>query len=153
MGVWICPCLLALVVVFVHTDGQTLMNHQTCDLMQGHQTIIQPDADAFISGFFAMHNAGENGVGCGGIRTSEMQAYEAIRWALDRLNKINEDLNGERLDDYYIPGVRLGMVANDYCSNPSMAVTMAEAQFPQFGASEYECQKNTNKLMLGTANL
>ena len=39
-----------------------------------------------------------------------MQAYEAIRWALDRLNKRNEVLNGEFLPDFYIPGVRIGIL-------------------------------------------
>ena len=37
-----------------------------------------------------------------------MQSYEAVRWALDRLNKENEMLNGEFLDDTYIPGVKIG---------------------------------------------
>lgn len=37
-----------------------------------------------------------------------MQAYEAIRWALDRLNKKNEELNGEFLNNSYVPGVELG---------------------------------------------
>ena len=37
-----------------------------------------------------------------------MQSYEAIRWALDRLNKEKEELNGEYLNDTYIPGVKLG---------------------------------------------
>ena len=37
-----------------------------------------------------------------------MQAYEALRWAIDRLNKKNEVLNGEMLTDSYIPGITLG---------------------------------------------
>jgi len=37
-----------------------------------------------------------------------MQSYEAIRWALDRLNKENEMLNGEFLDDTFIPGIKIG---------------------------------------------
>ncbi|KAL4223423.1 hypothetical protein ACF0H5_016893 [Mactra antiquata] len=78
-----------------------------------------------------------------------MQSYEAIRWALDRLNKKDEVLNGEYLDDYYIPGVRIGMMVEDYCSNPTMATALAAKMFPQFSSSATECQKNTNKLLLG----
>ena len=37
-----------------------------------------------------------------------MQAYEAVRWAIDRLNKKNEELNGEFLNNSYIPGITLG---------------------------------------------
>lgn len=40
--------------------------------------------------------------------TGTMQSYEAIRWALDRLNKKNTVLNGEFLTDSYVPGVKLG---------------------------------------------
>lgn len=39
-----------------------------------------------------------------------MQAYEAVRWAIDRLNKKNEELNGEFLTDSYIPGITLGKI-------------------------------------------
>jgi len=39
---------------------------------------------------------------------SAMQSYEAIRWALDRLNKKGQILNGQLLTDSYIPGVKLG---------------------------------------------
>ncbi|XP_053375882.1 uncharacterized protein LOC123533311 isoform X2 [Mercenaria mercenaria] len=143
----VTPLLLA-AVLLVHTDGQT-MNRQNCAGGAGHEAVIQPDADAFIAGFFAFHEAGENGVGCGNIRTSAMQSYEAIRWALDRLNKKDEVLNGEDLDDYYIPGIKIGMIAQDYCSSATTAISKAENLFPQFGSSENECQKNTDKLMLG----
>ena len=44
-----------------------------------------------------------------------MQSYEAIRWALDRLNKEGEELNGEYLSDTYIPGVKLGKLHNYMC--------------------------------------
>ena len=37
-----------------------------------------------------------------------MQAYEAIRWALDLVNKKGEYLNGEFLKDFYVPGIRIG---------------------------------------------
>ena len=54
----------------------TLLNHVTCQLMEtktcsrgaGHETIIQPDAQAFIAGFFTMHTTVEGSAfGCGDI--------------------------------------------------------------------------------------
>jgi hypothetical protein len=42
------------------------------------------------------------------ILLTDMQAYEAVRWAIDRLNKKNEELNGEFLNNSYIPGITLG---------------------------------------------
>jgi len=69
MGVRLCPGLLTLAVVLAFADGQTSMQGQTCDQMAGHRAVIQPDADAFIAGFFSMHSAGDNGVGCGNVRS------------------------------------------------------------------------------------
>lgn len=66
----IIPLVLA-AVLLVQTYGQT-MNHQTCNREGGHRAIIQPEADAFIAGFFSFHLANDNGVGCGEIRTSGM---------------------------------------------------------------------------------
>ena len=37
-----------------------------------------------------------------------MQAYEALRYALDLVNKKDEFLNGQYLTDYYVPGIRMG---------------------------------------------
>lgn len=50
-----------------------------------------------------------------------MQSYEAIRWALDRLNKKNTILNGEFLSDSYVPGVKLGN-AKFYSSAPKQTL-------------------------------
>lgn len=45
-----------------------------------------------------------------------MQSYESIRWALDRLNKKDEVLNGEYLDDFFIPGIRIGNYLDQGCT-------------------------------------
>lgn len=37
-----------------------------------------------------------------------MQGYEALRWVLDLLNKKNETIQTQWVDDYYVPGIRLG---------------------------------------------
>lgn len=38
----------------------------------------------------------------------DMQAYEAIRWALELLNKKDQILNGDNLTSTYVPGIKLG---------------------------------------------
>ena len=54
----------------------TILNHVTCQMMAaktcsrgaGHEAIIQPDAQAFIAGFFTMHTTVEGSAfGCGDI--------------------------------------------------------------------------------------
>ncbi|XP_033748674.1 LOW QUALITY PROTEIN: uncharacterized protein LOC117333478 [Pecten maximus] len=85
----------------------------------------------------------------GSISPLEMQSYEAIRWALDRLNKKNEELNGEYLNNSYIPGVELGMMVKNYCDMGSTAVSYAQDLYPQFLSESRDCTKSSNRLMLG----
>lgn len=45
-----------------------------------------------------------------------MQAYEALRYAFDLVNKKDEFLNGQFLTDYYVPGIRLGKCLHSLCT-------------------------------------
>lgn len=60
--------LLATLVLLANLRQSSALREMVCSTTR-HQAIIQPDADAFIAGFFAMHNSGNNGVGCGSINT------------------------------------------------------------------------------------
>lgn len=60
--------LLATLVLLANLHQSSALREMVCSTAR-HQAIIQPDADAFIAGFFAMHNSGNNGVGCGSINT------------------------------------------------------------------------------------
>ncbi|KAL3856569.1 hypothetical protein ACJMK2_011304 [Sinanodonta woodiana] len=141
------PAFIIVLFGFGNTLSQS-MRSQTCDRsFQG--AVIQPDADAFIGGLFQIHVADGTGYGCGKINSGEMQSYEAVRWAIDRLNKKNEILNGQYLNDTYIPGVKIGMIVRDYCEHTSTAISAALDLFPQFQAGSSECVKDPTKLMLG----
>ena len=39
-----------------------------------------------------------------------MQSYEAIRWAIELLNKERVELNGQFLTDTYVPGIKIGLL-------------------------------------------
>ena len=43
-----------------------------------------------------------------------MHSYEAIRLALELLNKKNETLGTTRLTDSYVPGIKLGKIVVSY---------------------------------------
>ncbi|CAI9740511.1 Metabotropic glutamate receptor 3 [Octopus vulgaris] len=103
------------------------LRENTCD--EGHtESTIQSGGQALIVGVFSFHNKGSGKYGCGETNTVSMQAYEAIRWTLDLLNKKGEYFNGQYLTDSYVPGVLLGMVAKDYCDQPShVNVVLQEA--------------------------
>lgn len=144
----ILSCLLLGIALVTSSHGQTI-EQQQCDGSPGHSAVIQPDAQAFIVGYFAMNGPSPGSKsGCDVISDSEMQGYEAIRWAIDRLNKKGTMLNGEFLTDSYVPGITIGMKVRDYCSSAQGDLGLNEL-FPEFSASARECSKNQDALMLG----
>lgn len=60
--------LCVAVLVLGNICGCLAMREMVCSTTS-NQVVIQPNADAFIAGFFAMHGSGANGVGCGAIAT------------------------------------------------------------------------------------
>ena len=61
--------LLLVGAISNHVTSQT-MEAETCSRAAGHEAIIQPDAQAFIAGFFFMHTPAEGSAfGCGNIFT------------------------------------------------------------------------------------
>ena len=54
-------------IILNHVTCQS-MEAKTCSRAAGHEAIIQPDAQAFIAGFFTMHSTVEgSSFGCGDI--------------------------------------------------------------------------------------
>ncbi|XP_067683866.1 uncharacterized protein [Haliotis asinina] len=123
------------------------LSRQTCDPAKS-QASIQSGADAIIGGVFSMHDGGADGFGCGKI-TSDMQAYEAIRWALDLINKKDQKLNGENLTDTYVPGIKLGMNIRDYCGWSEGALSAAQSIYPQFSSNSQACTQTASGITLG----
>ncbi|KAK7481553.1 hypothetical protein BaRGS_00027202, partial [Batillaria attramentaria] len=137
--------LLALVAVLSHVGfGQFLS--QTCN--EDRTAIIQSSAEAMLGGIIQMREHGQDGYGCGAPMSS-MQPYEALRWALDLVNKKDELLNGQYLTDYYVPGIRLGMKVVDYCGHKDMAVSAVTQLFPSLASDDHSCSDSSTNLTLG----
>lgn len=122
------------------------MTSQTCT--SNRMAIIQPEAEAMVGGILGMRVPGQNRYGCGGPQGS-MQQYEALRWALDLVNKKDEFLNGEYLTDYYVPGIRLGMKVEDTCGHSDMAVSAVTRLFPSLTSDSRSCTDTASNLTLG----
>ena len=74
--------LLVLGTILNHVTSQTI-GGETCSRAKGHEAVIQPDAQAFIAGFFAMHNSREGSAfGCGDIYSGRMYIFFFISLAL-----------------------------------------------------------------------
>ena len=82
------------------------LEEQTCDSSKlGH--VVQGDAQAYIGVVLAMHESAESTYGCGAPLDS-MKAYEAMRWALGRINQDSGFIDGVAISEAYIPGVKIG---------------------------------------------
>ena len=82
------------------------LEQQTCDSTKlGH--VVQNDAQAYIGVVLAMHESADSTYGCGAALDS-MKAYEAMRWALGRINQDSGFIDGEAISKSYIPGVKIG---------------------------------------------
>ncbi|CAG5123321.1 unnamed protein product, partial [Candidula unifasciata] len=139
------PALVALVCLPLLSLGQNL-RQQTCAI--GNTATIQPDANAWIGGIISLNEQGTGGFGCG-KPTDDMQAYEAIRWVLELLNKKNESIQTQFQKDYYVPGIRLGLKMRNYCSNEFTAMASVMDIFPELNTDDEACTPSTNNFTLG----
>ncbi|XP_041349145.1 uncharacterized protein LOC121368478 [Gigantopelta aegis] len=141
--------LSSIIVVLLITkiSGQGTLVRQSCSATQT-ETEIQADAHAFIGGLVSMHQEGAHGYGCGDIE-GDMQSYEAIRWAIELLNKEKIEYNGQFLTDTYVPGIKIGMKVQDYCGRSSTAAYKAESFFPGLSTDSLSCTNSTANLTLG----
>ncbi|XP_059178375.1 uncharacterized protein LOC131957655 [Physella acuta] len=119
------------------TVGQTLLQ-KTCSA--DNQATIQRDATAWIGGVISLNEKRSSDGGCGDSDGS-MQGYEALRWVLDLLNKKNETIQTQWVDDYYVPGIRLGMKVRNYCNNQLTAVSSIGSIFPELSDDQASCSQ------------
>ncbi|KAL8604641.1 hypothetical protein ACOMHN_013421 [Nucella lapillus] len=136
--------VLVLAAFLCHAAAE--FESQTCS--KNREAVIQPGAEAMLGGILSVQSPGSNGYGCGPALGS-MQWYEALRYALDLVNKKNEFLNGEYLDDYYVPGVRLGMHVVETCGNTDQAVAAVSTIFPSLSADSRACSNSNSNMTLG----
>ncbi|XP_076434694.1 uncharacterized protein LOC143274691 [Babylonia areolata] len=131
--------VLVLAALLCHTAAE--FESQTCT--RNLQATIQPGAEAMLGGILPVQGKGADGYGCA-ASSDTMQWYEALRYALDLVNKKDEFLNGQYLDDYYVPGVRLGMQVMDNCENTDQGVAAISSIFPSLSADARSCQQKAN---------
>ncbi|GFS13478.1 metabotropic glutamate receptor 3, partial [Elysia marginata] len=128
------------------TWAQQNLRQQTCSRDQ--TATIQPDAAAWLGGIISLNMPGTGGYGCGG-QYGSMQAYEAIRWVLDQLNKKDVLIQTELVTDYYVPGIPLGLKMKNYCLNDFSAQAAVASIFPEFSGDDDSCTPLQNNFTLG----
>ncbi|XP_064613229.1 metabotropic glutamate receptor 3-like [Liolophura sinensis] len=120
--------LLCLVVMMTTVHCQPLTS-QTC-ASRRMVNIGAANPNVVIGGLFPLRTRGFGNYGCGPVGDApyNMQAFEAARFALARINGFNP-----------IPGVTLGMVAYDTCSSGSVATRAVSEFLPHLTSSSSQC--------------
>lgn len=83
-------------------------SNQRCQLSPQLIT-VEPEADVTIGAVLPVHAPGEGVYGCGAPTHDGVQVFEAMRWAIDVLNRksgLISDSSGGSL----IPGVKIGNI-------------------------------------------
>lgn len=127
--------------------GSTTAYFESKTCSDDRTVTIQAGADAMMAGILGLRDSGTD-FGCG-VPAYSMQSYEALRFALELVNKKNETLNTGFLTDYYIPGIRLGMKVIDYCGRTDTAVAAVSKLFPSLQSDVRSCTPNQTQLTLG----
>ena len=71
--------------------------------------IIADDADLFIGALVNVHEPGPSGFyGCGNITQSGVITFEALNWIAATINQEHGLINGKKVVESFIPGVKIG---------------------------------------------
>lgn len=98
-----------LVVTFFALTSSQYFGQESC-VTRPHHLWVEPDADVTIGAVLPIHGSGEGVYGCGQPSPDGVQVFEAMRWAMDVLNRrsglISEE--GGTGEGSLIPGVKMG---------------------------------------------
>ena len=103
---WVIPFILG---ALLRRTTAIWLPEETCDQSSGH-VILEPEADAFVGVVLSLREPSSGLYGCGEVETSttSMETYEALRWALKRINQAGGQVGEDTVTESYIPGMKLG---------------------------------------------
>lgn len=101
----ILTLLLAIAPHHIRSHDPSSSNER-CQLSPQRIT-IEPEADVMIGAVLPVHTTGEGVYGCGTATHDGVQVFEAMRWAVDVLNR-KSGLISESEGGSLIPGVKIG---------------------------------------------
>lgn len=92
-------------------------SHMTCQQEQELRhlqyrplRVITDAADIYLGALLNVHDQGSAGFfGCGNVTLPGLVAYEALSWIAATINKESGLINGKKVIESFIPGVKIGM--------------------------------------------
>lgn len=102
-------CWLVIILMMMITK----VSLEQCDLSPAPSTrqvhIVEDHADVYIGALLTVHKQSTDGFyGCGNVSVDGLIAYEALNWITSTLNQENGFVNGKKVVESFIPGVKLG---------------------------------------------
>lgn len=130
--------ILLVATFFVITQNQQSsgQKNQQCNIKAKVDPlrIINPTADVFLTALLPIHEPDQSGgniYSCGNITRDGVTTYEAIKWTLSTLNQDSgQQIDGKRLSDSFIPGIKLGVKVYDSCGHQEVAINHLIREFP-----------------------
>ncbi|XP_047471114.1 uncharacterized protein LOC125026600 [Penaeus chinensis] len=138
--------LLALVLTMAALPARAF-NMETCD-GKPHQVTINTQAEAYLGVVVGASRAGEGMIGCGGWRAGGVEAYEALRWSLARINQNVGGIGSRIVSDSFVPGVKFGLHVYDSCNHGERAVAGVGEVFPVVREGPSSCSPLSNDTLL-----
>ncbi|XP_069980760.1 uncharacterized protein [Penaeus vannamei] len=145
-GTGVAAPLLALALTMAALPARAF-NMDTCD-GKPHQVTINTQAEAYLGVVVGASRAGEGMIGCGGWRVGGVEAYEALRWSLARINQAVGGIGSRIVSDSYVPGVKFGLHVYDSCNHGERAVAGVGEVFPVVREGPSSCSPLSNDTLL-----
>lgn len=90
--------------------GTTCQQEQELRHFQYQPLTITEGADVYLGALLNVHNPGSGGFfGCGNVTLPGVVAYEALSWISATINQEHGLINGKKVVESFIPGVKIGM--------------------------------------------
>ncbi|XP_054713001.1 uncharacterized protein LOC129222515 [Uloborus diversus] len=148
------PFLLLILISTYHPTLAQDLIPETCQTGDPHLAIIEPDADIMVGAILELHNPGRGIFGCGQPSVEGVYYYEALRWALNVLNKKTGVLEGFPVRDSFVPGVKFGLKVYDSCGHKDLAMKHMTELFPimKFGSESCDDMQE-NATVIGMVDM
>nr|XP_042904453.1 uncharacterized protein LOC107446482 isoform X2 [Parasteatoda tepidariorum] len=122
-----------------------------------HHVNVEKGADVTIGAILPIHQQGEGVYGCGNPTHDGVQVFEAMRWAVDVLNRksgLISDSGGSG-GGSLIPGVKIGLKVYDSCGHNAMAVEHLTSLFPVLRSGPKTCDSfaKNSSLTIGVVDM
>uniref|UniRef100_T1KXF8 G-protein coupled receptors family 3 profile domain-containing protein n=1 Tax=Tetranychus urticae TaxID=32264 RepID=T1KXF8_TETUR len=106
--------------------------------------VIENDADIYLNALLSVHSSSQRGIyGCGPISRKGLIIFQALRWIISTINQDNGYINGKKVNQSLIPGVKLGMRVYDTCNHKDLGINYLTKIYSVLERGSDDCEDNS----------